>query len=297
MTSTPPHSRWLRPFLLSAASGVAIVALWWAFIRTRRGQSVDTVAYNGAEIGGWLVSETANNVLSRVTVGRVAIVIGIVVVTALLRRRWLLALEAALVVAGANLSTQVLKYHVLTRPNLLHWSYFENNSYPSGHTTVAASGVMAFILVSPKRLRPWAAVLGTLAMVAFGWGTLAARWHRPSDVVGGYLVCLCWAFMALGVGAVRQRLLGRTRAEMPDVRPVSRAVPLVLFVGGLAAIALGLGCLWATRDVNVYQPSRHELFVAYLGSASGLSGVAAAGMGVLLRLVDLHDAGSRQLAG
>lgn len=287
--------RWLRPLLLSAASGVAVIATWWVFVTTVRGQLVDALALNGSDIGAWLVRGRANHWLSKVSEAGVAVVMVVVALTALLRRRWLLALEAAVVVAGANLSTQVLKYHVLYRPRLLEWTNFHNNSYPSGHTTVAASAVVAAVLVAPRRLRALTAVLGAVVMVAFGYGTLAARWHRPSDVVGGYLVCLCWAFMALCVGAARQRLLGRTRGELPDRRPVSRWWPALLVVAGLAALGLAAWCGWQVRAVDPREAVHHELFLAYLGASSGISGVAACGMGVLLRLVDLHDAGSEQL--
>lgn len=296
MTPEPSHIRWLRPLMLSAASGFAVIGVWWAFICTREGQALDTLGFSGAHIGSWLVSDRANTMLSKVSVGGVVVIMAVVALTAMLRRRWLLALESVVVVGGANLSTQVLKYHLLHRPALLDWGSLTNNSYPSGHTTVAASGVVAAVLVAPKRLRSAVAVVGTLLMLAFGWGTLAAHWHRPSDVIGGYLVCLCWAFMALCVGAARQRLLGRGRGELPDRRPVSRVVPSLLVVAGLAALALAGWCAWQSLHVDVFDPTRRELFIAYLGSSAGIGGVAAAGLGVLVRLVDLHDAGSEQLA-
>lgn len=291
--------RWLRPLLLAVASGVATLALWRAFVATGHGQLLDTLSYRGADIGSGLVADRLQAILETISVGGVALAMLAVAMVAVLRGRWMLALEAAAVVACANLSTRVLKYHLLSRPQLLDYQGFANNSFPSGHTTAAASAMVAALLVAPRSLRAPVAMAGAAVMVLFGYGTLAAHWHRPSDVVGGYLVCFAWAFGALFVGAVRQRLLGRRlfgentppRAEQP-----SRFSPGLLVAAGVVALAVAAACGWLSWPVtNVYTQDFSALFIAYLGGAAGICGVAAAGMGVLLRLVQLQDARQDQL--
>lgn len=284
--------RWMRPLLLCLASATACLAAWWFFVTTPRGARLDDIAYRGSWIGGWIVSDRSDRLLRVVSVQGVAVVMAAVALTALLRRRWMLALEAAAVVAASNVTTQVLKYHLLTRPN---WGFdgFSENSYPSGHTTAAASAMVAAVLVAPRALRAVVALVGAVVMVAFGYGTLAAHWHRPSDVIGGFLVCFSWAFAALFVGAVRQALLGRQGAERPDPRRPSRAMPLLMLLAGLVATGIAAWCGWQTwpwATGNIDRALRHQQFVAYLGASSGICGLAFCGMAVLLRLVDLHDA-------
>lgn len=282
---------WLRPLLLAAGAGFSIVGLWLFFVRTTHGQLLDTLAYQGAKIGSHYVVDPLNWMLLKVSVPAIALAMVVVAVTALLRRRWLLAFEAATVVAGANVSTRVLKYHVFYRPDLLpearHLGML--NSLPSGHTTAAASAVVAAVLVAPPRLRVLVAYLGTIAMVLFGWGTVTTQWHRPSDAIAAILVCFCWAFAALAVQAFRFQHLGRSEAERPRSRP-SRLWPALLLVAGLAALAIaGYGLLQAW-DVTDPAATRSVLFAAYASSACGIVGTAACCMAALLRLTQLLDA-------
>ncbi|HEY2715181.1 MAG TPA: phosphatase PAP2 family protein [Solirubrobacterales bacterium] len=93
---------------------------------------------------------------------------------------------AVAVVAGATLSTQVLKV-------LMPWAW----AFPSGHTTAAASLAVALVLIAPPRLRPPAAALGA-ALVAFtGTSVIVLGWHFPGDVLGGLLVVASWTFAAI----------------------------------------------------------------------------------------------------
>ncbi|MEL4504675.1 phosphatase PAP2 family protein [Luteococcus sp. H138] len=299
MISSSNAWRWLRPLLLAVASGVATLAMWRVFVATGRGQLLDTLSYLGAEIGSGHVAGRLQSVLETVSVGAIALVMLAVAMVSVLRGRWVLALEAAAVVACANLSTRVLKYHLLERPLLLDYRGITNNSFPSGHTTAAASAMVAALLVAPRRLRTPVAIAGAVVMMLFGYGTLAAHWHRPSDVVGGYLVCFAWAFGALFVGAVRQRLLGRRifgeEGPAHASRP-SRLAPGLLVAAGVLALGVAAVCgLLTMRIDNVFTQDFSALFIAYLGGAAGICGVAAAGMGVLLRLVQLQDARQDEL--
>ncbi|MEL4356619.1 MULTISPECIES: phosphatase PAP2 family protein [unclassified Luteococcus] len=290
--------RWLRPLLLAAACGFSMLACWRFFVATGRGQMLDTASYLGASIGHTHVADRLQGVLEVVSVGVIALAMLVVAMVAVLRGRWMLALEAATVVACANLSTRVLKYHLLYRPFLLDYKGIAHNSFPSGHTTAAGSAMVAALLVAPRRLRPLVAVLGSGVMMLFGYGTLAAHWHRPSDVVGAYLVCFCWAFGALSLGALRQRMLGRRLfgEDQPALQRPSRLMPVLLLMAGGFALGIAAICAWFTWQVNnIHSEVFTEQFIAYLGGAAGICGVAAAGMAVLLRLVQLQDAGEDQL--
>ena len=135
------------PAAVAAAAGGALtlVALVWVALGSQRGQGWDESAMNTVT-GGRDTQLTVLSLLGYVSIGAiVAVVIGCVVV-ALLRGRLALAAAAVVVVAGSNVTTQVLKHTILQRPDL---GLGTLNSLPSGHTTVVASAVGAALLVAP----------------------------------------------------------------------------------------------------------------------------------------------------
>jgi membrane-associated phospholipid phosphatase len=134
------------------------------------------------------------------------------------RRREVLA--AIVVVAGANLTTQLLK---TTLEHARHKAFEHGielpwpDSFPSGHTTAAASIAVALLLVVPAAHRLGAAVAGVALTAAVGFSVVILAWHYPSDVLGGLLVVGTWGFAALAWLRVRS---GRDRA--PSTREQSR---------------------------------------------------------------------------
>ncbi len=129
---------------------------------------------------------------------------------------------AAIVVAGANLTTQVLKA-VLEHAR---WKAFEHgielpwpNSFPSGHTTAAASIAVALLLVAPARHRLVAAPVGVALTAAVGLSVVVLAWHYPSDVLGALLVVGVWGFAALAYLRLR---VERDAAVSARVRPRRR---------------------------------------------------------------------------
>jgi membrane-associated phospholipid phosphatase len=126
------------------------------------------------------------------------------------RRREVLA--AIVVVAGANLTTQLLK---TTLEHARHKAFEHGvelpwpNSFPSGHTTAAASIAVALLLVVPAAHRLAAAVAGATLTAAVGLSVVILGWHYPSDVLGGLLVVGTWGFAALAWLRIRG---GRDRA-------------------------------------------------------------------------------------
>jgi membrane-associated phospholipid phosphatase len=119
---------------------------------------------------------------------------------------------AIVVVAGANLTTQLLK---TTLEHARHKAFEHGielpwpNSFPSGHTTAAASIAVALLLVAPAAYRLSAAVAGAALTAVVGFAVVILAWHYPSDVLGGLLVVGTWGFAALAW--LRSRA-GRDRA-------------------------------------------------------------------------------------
>ncbi len=134
---------------------------------------------------------------------------------------------ALVLVLGANVTTQLLKIvleHARHRASEYGVELPWPNSFPSGHTTAAASIAVALLLVVPGRHRPAAAMAGLLLLAAVGLSVVVLGWHYPSDVLGGLLVVGSWSFAVLAWLRFRE---GRDRAFVTGERPQPRnlAVP------------------------------------------------------------------------
>lgn len=109
------------------------------------------------------------------------------------------AVAAFAIVAGANLTTQLLKL-AFAHPRLravLGADHFAWDGFPSGHVTAAASIAIAYAFVVPPRLRPAVVLVGTGLAAAMGCAVVMLNWHYPSDVLGGILVAATWGFAVL----------------------------------------------------------------------------------------------------
>jgi membrane-associated phospholipid phosphatase len=127
---------------------------------------------------------------------------------------------ALVVVAGANLSTQLLKV-LVSHPrvrSILGAEGFSWDGFPSGHTTAMASIVVAFLFVLPASWRFPVAVLGTCLVAAVGCAVVVLHRHFPSDVIGGVFVVGAWGFGALAVlrAAEAKATAGRAPAQPPS---------------------------------------------------------------------------------
>lgn len=132
------------------------------------------------------------------------------------RRRETLAGIA--VVAGAGITTQVLKHlleHVRMQSELRGYGLPWPDSFPSGHTTAAASVAVLLVLAVPPRFRTPAAGVGAAFTAAMAFAVILLHWHYPSDVLGGLLVVAAWTFGAL---AVLRALSPRRPAEPPRAK-------------------------------------------------------------------------------
>lgn len=189
MTSTIVRRDTTASAVTAALLGVlTLVVLVRVALHSRLGQSWDDSAMTTV-VGGRDTQLAVLSLLGYVGIGALVAVVAGCVAVAVLRGRLALAAGAVAVVAGANVTTQVLKHTVLQRPDL---GLGTLNSLPSGHTTVVASAVGAALLVAPRAWRPLIALAGGLATTLTGASTIVAGWHRPSDVVAALAVSLVW---------------------------------------------------------------------------------------------------------
>ncbi|GIF56397.1 phosphatase PAP2 family protein [Asanoa iriomotensis] len=267
--------------VLATAEGACLVAVWRFFVRSRHGQLLDTVALAGNWIGQNRIEgivDAALNTVSVVSLVGATATIGFI---ALIRRRAAVALGAIVLIAGATVTTQVLK-RLIERPQLGVdvERAAAGNSLPSGHATVAAAVVVALVLVLPARVRGVVAVIGAAAAALVGVATLSAGWHRPSDVAAAFLVVGVWANIAGLFILVAQRTHGAVVYGMTNKYAVAvlGLAGLVLLAG--AAIAMKLTDQVLTTPTD--DLSRNRLLTAYGGGALGIAGTASLVVGAVL---------------
>jgi hypothetical protein len=226
--------------------GVAVFAFFYCFaVLTHTGQRLENRALDAA-------TPAHGNplLLSLVSVPGLTIATIALVAFALLQRRMDAALRAALTLILCNVATQILKYHVLARPDF--GGRLLRNTFPSGHTTAYLSVALAIILVVPARWRALASVIGAIITTIVVIDLLGYGWHRLSDIVGAATLVLTVLTMVLL--SVRVRTPTQARPVFADM--VSR----ILFLGG--AIALGFGGLFALTSLTVPQGPNMFLLIS-----------------------------------
>jgi len=225
--------RWLTSAVL-AALGIALV--YWIAVLTPQGQAAENSGLRGADLVFGRATGAAAGALADVT--PVSMIAGALLAAsiALIRRRPALAIASVgSIVLTAGL-TQLLKNIVLERPLLVETdAWYTGGSFPSGHTAAAVSVVFALAMVLPARGRTVVLLLGGAVVILVGNLTMAASWHRASDVLGADLVALASASLACAWLSTRAQL-GRaprrsTRRGVNRLLLVCSAVVVVVLAG------------------------------------------------------------------
>lgn len=281
----PAVRRWRRAHLTAAVvavlAAVGVWVMWRLFVATAAGQGVEQLAFDGALHGQGRLWRVAKPVLDVVSVAFVVAGIGAAMLVAVLRRRWGLAVQVAVLVVGANVTTQLVKHALLDRPELLP-GWTGENALPSGHTTVAASVSAALLLATPRAWRPAVAVLGAAYTSLTGVSTLVGQWHRPSDVVAAVLVVLAW-------GAAVCAFTPTSSADVPAssrdtlATPGSSAVAGLLMLGAAGAGLIAVGTLASLAGEQWAVPFAPDI-TAYAGGVLGVVAASAAVFAILLLL-------------
>jgi len=257
---TPDHAEERRLIRLSVAisivSAVLVAVIYVVFVRTRWGQEVDDLAFEGRTAVSAQATKRLENMLRVVTETSLFVLGGAIVLAALAQRRLRLVFVVGVCMSGAVVTTEALKLHLLTRPSFSDVQGIANNSYPSGHATIGMVLSLGMVMVSTSRWRKVVTAFAALLATAFGTAVLATGWHRPSDTFGAYGMALAWfaAGHAVLVWSDVTRPYRHGMASDRD-RPPSRgllaaaAVALLAWVGfalyrsidenGLRAVAYG----------------------------------------------------------
>lgn len=267
----PNPARYVAGALLSTA---VFALLYVFFVRTHAGQLIDQLAYDGADFGQrGVTSPLTQAVLDSLPIASAVIGLLLTIIIAVIRRSVRTFAVAVGVAVAAIATTQLLKYGVLSRPDLGVEGY-AGNSFPSGHTTFAAASAMALFLVASPRTRSKVGVWGTVFAVLAGLSTLADQWHRPSDVIAALLVVAFWGCVG-GVILTFDRTGSVTAPEGSASRKWWIAVPFAL-VSAAAFVITALGAAGGASGS----------LIAYIG---GLSAITTAGFVIALTATRLFS--------
>lgn len=262
--------------------------LYGVAVQTSVGQHLDNDALLGRS-QNLRVQHATGHLLHTLDVFSLALIGGAIVLAALVRARLRLALGAATLIVGATLTSEALK-HLLSHPKLLNPDPLPGPSFPSGHTTVAFSLAVALLLVVPGRWRGPIAIGGALYAAAVGAATVSAAWHRPSDVIGAFLVTVAWAAVVAAVLVAEWgpgSLAGRRNAR----RGQRLVVPLL----GVSAVLLVVAGFAVASTVAALRDRRLEAVSFGAAYAFSVAAIFAAGPALIavflwcLRDVSLDD--------
>lgn len=272
---------------LAGVAALLLAVVWQFAVHSVRGQQIEDAAIQAVTTGqyrAWANDSLRSLANGSLLVSFIVVAVVVVIMTAL-QRRTLLGLTLVGLLVASMVTTELLKEVFLSRPDLVQASgALARNSFPSGHATAATALAVAFVVALPGRWRPTAAIPAALYSGVRGWQTVAAGWHRGSDVVAGVLVVVFWTCL-LSAGLVG--LEGARRARVPG--PVARfgtvlaGVLLAIGVLGLAAVTWELVDLWHRAAPRPWAGA----FVAdastvskQVGALSGAVAVLAIGLGL-----------------
>jgi membrane-associated phospholipid phosphatase len=268
--------RALPPLLAAAGCALAAVLVWLTAYHLSPFEAIDQRTFDGfLGLSRPATAGRAAQFSHLADPGPFALFAAALVLVALLRRRVRTAVVVAVILAGSNVSTQLLK-PALAKPEV--FPGVETATWPSGHATAAMALVLCLVLVAPVRLRPAAAALGGLFALAVVYSILILGHHEPSDILGGFLMAGAWT--GLGVAALRIA----AAEHDPALPPAATLLPAGLTAAALAiaAGALALSHWQATLDYA----AAHTTFLAGAAVITlGAMGMATAAAVALTRPV------------
>ena len=280
--------------LIGAAVGVVLLALTWYlshYVGFLRRADVN-ILLGFAQLDRPRLDRLTNFVASLCDPQWYVFLALIPLAMALARRRYRVAAMIAIVLLGANETTQLLKPLLVAPRDPVWWSPIGEASWPSGHATASMTLALCTVIAAPPRRRPAVAA----AMVAFSlavcYSFLELGWHYPSDVFGGFLVAATWTLLGIaGLSIFEARRAAGAPARDPGpavgaggTATVSVGAALAPMGALLVAVAVCVALVLLARPQPVLDYARaHEWFV--LGAAAiGVLGLTiGSGLTLMLR--------------
>lgn len=252
---------------LAVLAAVIIAALVVVFLDSATGQRVERIVMEAM-----YTDPRTDRVLLRGLdlVSEAAVALAIIGVSVIggLRHRLALGFAGAAVIGAANITTQVLKYVVIERPDLGDVGDASDNTLPSGHVTVISSILVGLLVVLPARWRPVLVPVVTFLATCAGIGTIVLNWHRPSDVMAAYAVVLGVAGLVVASAAAAGRLRERVPGGAGRLAGYAAWAALAVCAVGALILMAGVAPAAGRRDVL--------LAVVAMAATSGVGAFAIA---------------------
>lgn len=279
-----------RIALIGAAAGVGLLAVTWylahyvgPFMRA------DVSILGGfADLQRPRVDQLTTRIASLCDPSRYLFLAAIPIAAALLRRRPRVAVMLAVVLLGANETTELLK-PLLTAPrDVVPWAPLGDSTWPSGHATAAMSLALCAVIAAPARRRPAVAAAMAAFAIAVCYSFLELGWHYPSDVFGGFLVAATWTLLGIAGLSIYEERLVRARPVTPGARQRGSGVPVAAALQPAAVLLAGAALLAALvlaarpHAVLAFAHS-HAAFIVGASSIGALGLLLSAGLAVILR--------------
>lgn len=267
-----------RSGVLAVASVIGFVLVYVLTVRTASGRQFGDASLRGALVTNFTVVDAVDAVLGVVSAATLLGGLAAIALIALVRLQRVQGVTAVGLLVAANVSTWLLKTHILTRPDLglREITPATHNSLPSGHTTAVFSVVVALLVVLPARARHPVAITGGAAAVVVSLATMSAGWHRAGDSIASFLVVGAWAGIA-GIVAVLAADRAPALVLAPRLGGRSWRRWLIAMTLGSAGIGLCLAC-----GLVLIRPLQASTFGAVTAFAAGGFLVVAAAAAVLM---------------
>ena len=278
----------VRLALLVVGCVVVFGLVYLLTVHTVPGRRLADASLRGAIAVRPLLSGTVERILDVVSIASLLGAVAVVAVIALVRLARLEGLVAIGILAGANVSTWLLKNVLLTRPDLelTEIAPATLNSLPSGHATAAFSAVTALLFVTTRRWRDVTATVGVGYAALTGVAAMLAGWHRAADSVAAFLVVGAWA----GVGAAVLVLAGTGTQDRPAPVPGRARAVWWLIRSALATLVLGAALTAGLVLASLSPGNAVGSALAFLAGCLFVVGAAAAvTVGVLEALRIAHS--------
>lgn len=244
------------------AFALAFAVTFLVAIRTSVGLHDDAFLFHHVSGNARAPVRTATRAVETIDVGSLAV--GIVLVGLLGRARR--GIVAAAVVVLSLATAEGLKHGLPHLGGLLPVG--RAPTFPSGHTSIAASLGLAVVIAVPAVLRPLAAIVGAAYAAGIGLALVVLAWHFPSDVVGSFCIAGFWA----SVGAALVATPSRPRATGLAVSAV--AVAFGLLIAALLAVRhpAAVESLRTQRALVATAAAIGAVSVATFAAVAGVSG-------------------------
>ena len=277
MPESDVESRGSLLLWLAAMSFVLFCIVYLVGVRTHWGQTLDATAMSGRSTLAPRTVPAASRLLGTIDKSSLVLVGGSIVLVALLRRRPLLALGAAVLIGGAIITTEILKKVVLPRPDLgVVDPLGRLATFPSGHTTVAMSLAMAAMLVAPSRYR---AGVGSVRARSTRSGS-ASESSPPPTTDRATRSVRCSSSPPGPRSSPRHCSTVSVRAPRQRHAPV---VSPALAIGGFALLVVAfLGLLATVEAIRFDRLGTIEIGGAFFGAAAAIAGSVFLATGLLL---------------